>query len=76
VVEGFNGRIENVVQSHRFQSREDLEQTILRYVTLYNQKLPQSALASRTSLQAMKDWHTLRPERFKTQPDYLTGGDT
>ena len=72
----FNGRIEDVLQSHRFHSGEDLEQTILRYVTLYNQQLPQSALASRTPLQAMKDWHKLRPELFKKQPYYLTGCDT
>ena len=33
MVERFNGRIEDVLQSHRFRSGEDLEQTILRYVT-------------------------------------------
>src|SRR6056300_1379428 len=55
MVERFYCRIEDVLQSHRFQSGEDLEQTILRYVTLYNQQLPQSALASRPPLQAMKD---------------------
>lgn len=76
MVERFNGQIEDVLQSHRFHSGEDLEQTILRYVTLYNQQLPQSALASRTPLQAMKDWHKLRPELFKKQPYYLTGCDT
>jgi len=27
-------------------------------------------------LQAMKDWHKLRPELFKKQPYYLTGCDT
>jgi transposase InsO family protein len=76
MVERFNGRIEDVLQSHRFQSGEDLEQTILRYVTLDNQQLPQSALASRTPLQATKDWHKLRPELFNKQPYYLTRGDT
>ena len=76
MVERFNGRIEDVLQSHRFQSGEDLEQTILRYVTLYNQQLPQAALASRTPLQTMKDWHKLRPDLFKKQPYYLTGCDT
>jgi hypothetical protein len=76
MVERFNGRIEDVLQSHRFQSGEAFEQTILRYITLYNQELPQSALASRTPLQAMKDWHKLRSELFKKQPYYLTGCDT
>ena len=75
MVERFNGRIEDVLQSHRFKSGEDLEQTILRYVTLYNQQLPQAALASKTPLQAMKDWHKLRPELFRKQPYYLTGCD-
>ena len=36
MVKRFNGRIEDVLQRHWFQSGEDLEQTILRYVTLYN----------------------------------------
>jgi hypothetical protein len=76
MVERFNDRIEDVLQRHRFQSGEDLEQTILRCVTRHNQQLPQSALASRTPLQAMKDWHKLRPELFKKQPYYLTGCDT
>ena len=34
MVKRFNGRIEDVLQSHRFRSGEDLEQTILRYVRL------------------------------------------
>ncbi len=44
MVERFNGRIEDVLQSHRFRSGEDLEQTILRYFRLYNGQLPQSVL--------------------------------
>jgi hypothetical protein len=39
-VEGFNGRIEDVLQSHRFQSGEDLEKTLRRYVQLNNSQLP------------------------------------
>lgn len=75
MVERFNGRIEDVLQGHHFKSGEDLEQTILRYVWLYNQQLPQSVLGSRTPLQAMKDWHKLKPERFKKIPYQLTGCD-
>jgi len=71
MVERFNGLIEAVLQSHHFQSGEDLEQTILRYVALYNGQLPPSALASRTHLQAMKDWHKLRAELFRKQPYYI-----
>ena len=35
--ERFNGRIEDVLQSHHFRSGEELEATLHRYVSLYNQ---------------------------------------
>jgi hypothetical protein len=76
MVERFNGRIEEVLQSHRFRSGEELETTLHRYVWLYNQQLPQSALCSKSPLQAMKDWHKLKPELFKKQPYYLPGCDS
>lgn len=76
MVERFNGRIEDVLQSHHFRSGEELEATLHRYVLLYNQQLPQSALGSKTPLRAMKDWHKLKPELFRKKPYYLTGCDT
>lgn len=76
MVERFNGRIEDVLQGHHFKSGEDLEQTLERYVWLYNQQLPQSVLGSKTPLQAMKDWYKLKPELFKKIPYQLTGRDT
>jgi transposase InsO family protein len=75
MVERFNGRIEDVLQSHHFRSGEELETTLHRYVWLYNQQLPQSALGSKSPLQAMKDWHKLKPDLFKKQPYYLPGCD-
>ena len=75
MVERFNGRIEEVLQSHHFRSGEELETTLHRYVWLYNQQLPQSALGGRTPLQAMKDWHNLKPHLFRKQPCYLPGCD-
>ena len=74
-VERFNGRIEDVLQSHHFRSGEELETTLHRYVRLYNQELPQSALGSKTPLQAMKDWHKLKSGLFKKQPPYRPGCD-
>ena len=56
MVERFNGRIEDILQSHRFHSGEDLEQTLLRYAHLYNNQLPQSALKGRTPIGTLKDW--------------------
>ena len=61
MVERFNGRIADVLKTHRFNSAEDLEQTLIRYVSLYNQQLPQSALKSKTPIQAMKEWHKTHP---------------
>lgn len=76
MVERFNGRIEDVLQSHHVRSGEELETTLHRYVWLYNQQLPQYALGSKPPLQAMKEWHKLRPRLFKKQPYYLTGCDS
>ena len=76
MVERFNGRIADVLRSHRFQSGQDLEQTLLRYVALYNHQLPQSALKSRTPIQAMKDWYAERPELFVKRPYDHPGCDT
>jgi hypothetical protein len=53
MAERFNGRIEAVLQSHHVRSGEDMETTPHRYVRLTNQQLPQSALGSKTPLQAM-----------------------
>ncbi len=75
-VERFNGRIEDVLQSHRFRSGEDLEQTILRYVRLYNGQLPQSVLKGRTPLDALKEWHRHKPELFKKRPYNHSGCDS
>jgi len=76
MVERFNGRIEEALQSHHFRSGEELEMTRHRHVWLYNQQLSQSVLGSKTPLHAMKDWHKLKPALFKKRPYYLTGCDT
>jgi transposase InsO family protein len=76
MVERFNGRIEEVLQSHHFRSGEDLEQTILRYVRLYNGQLPQSVLKGRTPIDALKDWHRQRPDLFTKRPYNHVGCDT
>ncbi len=68
MVERFNGRIADVLKTHRFNGREDMEQTLLRYVALYNHQLPQSALGSKTPMQAMKEWFALHPHLFLRRP--------
>ena len=75
MVERFNGRIADVLKTHRFNSAEDLEQTLMRYVALYNHQLPQSALHSKTPMQAMKQWHQTHPELFNKRPYDRPGCD-
>ena len=36
MLERFNGRISDVLKTNRFDSALDLEQTLMRYVHLYN----------------------------------------
>jgi transposase InsO family protein len=64
----FDGRIADVLKPHNFNSAEDLEQTLQRYVALYNHQLPQSALQSKTPMQTMKKWHQTHPDLFNRRP--------
>ena len=75
MVERFNGRIGDVLNTHRFNSALDLKQTLLRYVALYNHQLPQSALKSQTPIQALKLWHQSNPELFHRIPYDRPGYD-
>ena len=76
MVERFNGRISDVLATHRFRSGQDLEQTLLRYVALYNHQLPQSALKSKTPIQTLKDWYATHPHLFTKRPYDRPGCDT
>ena len=69
MAERFSGRIEEVLQNHRYHSTEDLETTLHRYLLLYDQQLPLSALGSKTPLQGMKDWHKLKLQLFWNSPN-------
>jgi len=76
MVERFNGRISEVLASHRFDSRADLENTLKRYCHLYNHHIPQKALRQRTPIQALKDWQQSHPELFVRQVRNHPGPDT
>lgn len=64
MVERFNGRLAQVLKSHRFNSALDLETTLHRFVWLYNEHLPQRALDSSTPIQALKKWQVSHPDLF------------
>ncbi|MDC7717658.1 hypothetical protein PQU95_10585, partial [Vogesella sp. DC21W] len=59
--------ISEMLATHRFESGQDLAATLLRYVLLYNQHLPQRMLAHQPPLLAMKQWQKSHPELFKKQ---------
>ncbi len=48
----------------------------MRYAHRYNTQLPQSALMSRTPMQAMRDWHKPHPHIFVKTPRNRPGRDT
>jgi len=76
MVERFNGRISDILKTHHFQSRLDLEQTLRRYVSLYNHHLPQAALHAKPPIQAMQQWHARHPELFHRKPYNRPGLDS
>lgn len=70
MVERFNGRISNVLATRRYDSSEDLEQTLERYCWLYKHHIPLKALHHRAPVAAMKEWQAKRPELFtQAEPD-------
>ncbi len=71
----FNGRVEDVLRGHRFQSGEDPGRTLPRCVRLHNQQPPRSVPGSETPLRAIKHRHRPRPEPFRKNPYQLAGCD-
>jgi len=64
MVERFNGRISELLKQTRFDSRADLETTLLNYLKLYNHYIPQRAIGSKTPTQALKEWQQKKPDLF------------
>jgi transposase InsO family protein len=73
MVERFNGRIAEVLQTHHFDSTEGLETTLLRYTDLYNHHIPQRALNHRTPIEVLKQWQSTHPDLFRKTVYHLTG---
>jgi transposase InsO family protein len=65
MIERFNGRISEVLQTTRFRSGEHLHETLTRYVKLYNQHIPQRALKHSTPIECLKQWQREHPELFR-----------
>jgi transposase InsO family protein len=65
--ERWDGCIGEVLATTRFDAAERLEETLLRYVRLYNHQIPQKALRNLSPVQALKAWQEKRPELFMKQ---------
>ena len=76
MAERFNGRIADGLETNRFDSALDLKQTLVRDVALDTTQLPQSALRSRTQMQAMNDRQKSHPHLLVKSPRNLPGRDT
>ena len=75
MVKRFNGRINELLQQTRFDSKADLETTLLNYLKLYNHHIPQRALDAKTPILALKEWQQKRPELFVKRVYDQTGLD-
>lgn len=62
-----DGCIGEVLATTHFDAAERLEETLLRYVRLYNHQIPQKALRTLSPVQALKEWQEKRPELFMKQ---------
>jgi len=76
MIERFNGRIAEVLATTRLDSAEHLADTIKRYVKVYNQHIPQTALGHSPPLQAMKNWSQKQTQLFKKCAYNLAGLDS
>lgn len=75
MVERFNGRIAELLQTHYFDSTQSLEATLLRYTDLYNHHIPQRALGHVTPIEALKKWQSTHPDLFRKKVYHLAGLD-
>ncbi len=75
MIERFNGRIAEILNTYHFDSSQTLSQTILRYVRLYNHAIPQKSLGHLSPMSAMQQWQQKTPHRFKELAYNLTEPD-
>ena len=76
MVERFNGRIQEVVQQTRFDSAQQLEETLIQYLNIYNCNIPQRNLGHVTPAEALDKWRKTHPDLFKKSECNHPGLDT
>jgi len=75
MVERFNGRISEVLATRRFRSGEHLEDTLRRYVNIYNHHIPQRVLGHISPVAALQEWYQKKPDLFVSDVNNLPGLD-
>ncbi|SFU97577.1 Integrase core domain-containing protein [Halomonas korlensis] len=76
MVEHYNGHISDVLATRRYETGEDLKQTLKRYGWLYNHHIPQKALHYQSPIAAIKDWQAKRTALFTNRVNNHVGPDT
>jgi transposase InsO family protein len=76
MVERFNGRISGLLKQTRFNSAQELEETLLNYLIIYNEHIPQRAIGHQTPMQAVQQWCQDKPDLFVKKEYNQTGLDT
>jgi hypothetical protein len=62
MVERLDGRINELLQQTRFDSKADLEATLMNYLKPYYHHIPHRALDAKTPIPALKEWQKQRTE--------------
>ena len=75
MIERFNGRIAEVLNTTHFDSSQSLAETLIEYGELYNQFIPQKALGHLSPALALKKRRQTHPQWFKKPVYNLTGPD-
>ena len=57
----FNARISEITGTTRLRNSAKLHETLMRYVKLYNQEIPQKALGYLSPIAALKEWAKKEP---------------
>ena len=73
MVERFNRRISDVLKRTSFASALELEQTLQRYLFVYNHHIPQKALEHQVPFDKLKETYLCKPELFRFDPGNRPG---
>jgi transposase-like protein len=66
MVERMNGKVtENVLDKIRFKDKDELKQSIMKYIYNYNYHIKHSGINRKTPMESLEYWFNQKPELFK-----------